>query len=94
MASNPTYDPSIFVNGIKPELFAQLNDPASGFPSTTARSRGQYAPGSTFKLVTASAALDEGPDHPHATVNDTGSIEGRQPDLQERRRESYGHSST
>src|SRR5436305_2610852 len=30
LASNPTYDPSIFVNGIKPALFAQLNDPASG----------------------------------------------------------------
>src|SRR5207248_4605298 len=43
LASNPTYDPSIFVNGIKPELFAQLNDPNSGFPLTDRAIQGLYA---------------------------------------------------
>src|SRR5438270_600161 len=57
LASNPTYDPSIFVNGIKPELFQQLNDPASGVPLNNGVIRGQYAPVWTFSLATALAAL-------------------------------------
>src|SRR5438270_4065643 len=49
LASNPTYDPSIFVNGIKPDVFAQLQDPASSFPLNDPALQGQYAPGSTSK---------------------------------------------
>jgi penicillin-binding protein 2 len=74
LASNPTYDPSIFVNGIKPELFAQLNDPASGFPLNNRVIQGQYAPGSTFKLATALAALSHGMIDDKYTVADGGSI--------------------
>ena len=74
LASNPTYDPSIFVNGIKPELFAQLNDPASGFPLTNRAIQGQYAPGSTFKLATSMAALSSGMIDTKYTVDDGGSI--------------------
>src|SRR5436305_4835386 len=74
LASNPTYDPSIFVNGIKPELFAQLNDPASGFPLNDRVIQGQYAPGSTFKLATALAALGHGMIDDKYTLSDGGSI--------------------
>src|SRR5437016_3014172 len=74
LASNPTYDPSIFVNGIKPELFAQLNDPASGFPLNDRAIQGQYAPGSTFKLVTSLAALGHGMIDTKYTVDDGGRI--------------------
>ncbi|MBV8161967.1 MAG: hypothetical protein JO265_13675, partial [Acidimicrobiia bacterium] len=74
MASNPTYDPSIFVNGIKPELFAQLNDPASGFPLNNRAIQGQYAPGSTFKLATSLAALGSGMIDTNYTVVDGGSV--------------------
>src|SRR5438270_1726699 len=74
LASNPTYDPSIFVNGIKPELFAQLNDPASGFPLNNRVIQGQYAPGSTFKLATALAALGHGMIDDKYTIADGGSI--------------------
>ena len=74
LASNPTYDPSIFVNGIKPELFAQLNDPASGFPLNNRVIQGQYAPGSTFKLATALAALGHGMIDDKYTISDGGSI--------------------
>src|SRR3954447_7876555 len=74
LASNPTYDPSIFVNGIKPELFAQLNDPASGFPLNDRVIQGQYAPGSTFKLITSLAALGHGMIDPKYTVDDGGKI--------------------
>jgi len=74
LASNPTYDPSIFVNGIKPELFQQLNDPASGFPLNNRAIQGQYAPGSTFKLATALAALGHGMIDDKYTIADGGSI--------------------
>jgi penicillin-binding protein 2 len=74
LASNPSYDPSIFVNGIKPELFAQLNDPASGFPLNNRVIQGQYAPGSTFKLVTSLAALGHGMIDTKYTVDDGGKI--------------------
>ena len=74
LASNPTYDPSIFVNGIKPELFAQLNDPASGFPLNNRAIQGQYAPGSTFKLATSLAALGSGMIDTKYTVDDGGKV--------------------
>jgi penicillin-binding protein 2 len=74
LASNPTYDPSIFVNGIKPELFAQLNDPGSNYPLTDRAIQGQYAPGSTFKLATSLAALGHGMIDTKYTVVDGGSI--------------------
>src|SRR5207248_4071341 len=74
LASNPTYDPSIFVNGIKPEVFAQLQDPASYFPLNDRAIQGQYAPGSTFKLATALAALKKGIINPTFTLDDGGRI--------------------
>jgi penicillin-binding protein 2 len=74
LASNPTYDPSIFVNGIKPEAFAQLQDPASSFPLNNRALQGQYAPGSTFKLVTSLAALTKGIIDPNFTLDDGGKI--------------------
>src|SRR5207237_9551717 len=37
-------------------------------------SEGQYAPGSTFKLLTALAGLGKGIAAPTTTVNDTGSV--------------------
>src|SRR5947209_8843056 len=74
LASNPTYDPSIFVNGIKPDLFAQLNDPGSGFPLNNRAIQGQYAPGPTFKLATSLAALGHGMIDPKYTVDDGGRV--------------------
>lgn len=60
MASYPTYDPSITVNGISSELWAQLNDPANGRPLYNWALQGTYAPGSTFKLFSAYAGLRSG----------------------------------
>jgi penicillin-binding protein 2 len=56
MASYPTYDPAEFVNGISSDRYAQLkgDDPASD-PFSNRAIQGQYAPGSTFKLVTATS---------------------------------------
>ena len=72
LATFPTYNPSEFVNGISSERYAQLSDD-NGISSLIDRSiTGQYAPGSTFKLVTATAALDNGKASAGEYINDTG----------------------
>ncbi|GAC1320217.1 MAG: penicillin-binding protein 2 [Acidimicrobiales bacterium] len=75
LASWPTYDPSAFVNGISTSLFATLNDPAGHSPLTDRATSGLYAPGSTFKLVTATAALDKGLITPGTPFYDRGFVQ-------------------
>jgi penicillin-binding protein 2 len=61
MASYPTYNPDEFVNGISEARYRQLTGGAeSDNPLTNRALQGQYAPGSTFKPVTAYAALSSG----------------------------------
>lgn len=60
MASNPSYDPADLVNGISSALWAKLNDKKQGQPLFNWALQGAYAPGSTFKLITATAGLDSG----------------------------------
>jgi penicillin-binding protein 2 len=74
MASAPSFDPAQFVNGIKTELFAQLNAPDAHNPLTNRATVGLYSPGSTFKLVTAIAAMEQGLVNASTTVVDTGSF--------------------
>jgi penicillin-binding protein 2 len=74
MASNPTYNPADFVNGIKPELFKAMQDPNSHFPLNNRVIDGLYAPGSTFKLATSIAALDSGLITAGTPFTDTGSL--------------------
>jgi len=73
MASNPTFDPNEFTNGISVKRFAELNDPARFFPLNNRATQGLYAPGSTFKLATSMAALKHGLITPRDTYNDQGS---------------------
>lgn len=59
MASYPDYDPSLFVGGISRVEFAALtDDPAK--PLLNRVIQAEFPPGSTFKAVTASAALQDG----------------------------------
>ena len=59
LATNPTYDPAEFVGGISQANYqALLNNPSDPLLDRTIQ--GQYAPGSTFKLVTAMAGLQYG----------------------------------
>jgi penicillin-binding protein 2 len=60
MASYPDYDPTSVVNGISQDLWNVLNDPNSGQPLVNWALQGTYAPGSTFKLFTATAAQRTG----------------------------------
>jgi penicillin-binding protein 2 len=55
-------------------VFRAMNDPASSFPLNNRVIQGLYAPGSTFKLVTATAGLLKGVVTPQTTINDTGSV--------------------
>lgn len=59
LASLPQYDPRPFSRGIKSKEYAALlADP--GFPLVNRMIHSAFSPGSTFKLVTASAALQTG----------------------------------
>lgn len=59
MVSLPGYDTNLFTHGISQADYSKLlNDPDR--PLLNRAIAGQYAPGSTFKMVTATAALQEG----------------------------------
>ena len=73
MASKPDYDPNTFVHGIPEATWKQWQDKASGFPLLNRAVAGQYAPGSTFKLMTAIAGLTANDINATRTINDTGS---------------------
>jgi penicillin-binding protein 2 len=73
MASHPTFNPADFVNGIRPELFQVLQDPGNHSPLNNRAIQGLYSPGSTFKLMTAIAAMEQGLIDARTTVLDGGS---------------------
>jgi penicillin-binding protein 2 len=75
LATNPTYNPADFVNGISTPRFAYYQDPNNHFPLDDRTIQGQYAPGSTFKLVTAIAGLQSGIINPGATFDDKGFLQ-------------------
>ena len=59
LASAPTFDPNLFVRGIKNRDWSMLvKDPKK--PLLNRAIQSQYPPGSTFKIITAIAALEEG----------------------------------
>ncbi len=72
MASYPTYDPSVWVGGMSDAQYSQLTDPAANDPLLNRAIAGQYPPGSTFKVISAIAGLQEGMINPYETVNSTG----------------------
>ncbi|WP_404383288.1 penicillin-binding protein 2 [Caenispirillum salinarum] len=67
MVSNPAYDPNAFNRGLSHAEWQALvgNDHA---PLTNKPVGGQYAPGSTYKMVVALAALEAGVVKPENTV--------------------------
>jgi len=66
MTSLPAFDPNTFASGIEPSLWNQLAT-NENTPLMNRVIQGQYAPGSTFKIVAAIAALEEGVITPHTT---------------------------
>src|SRR5262249_41669404 len=60
MASLPSYNPSIWTDGISDQEFKYLFGTSSGEPVINRNVQGQYAPGSTFKIVSTAAAVANG----------------------------------
>ena len=60
MASLPTYDPSMFLNGISTKEWAQLTSKESDYPLTNRTIMGQYPAASTFKVITGLGGLENG----------------------------------
>ena len=69
MASYPDYDPSVFYNGITQDLLNEYNN-LGGWTNKSTQST--YAPGSTFKMVTAIAGLETGVTNVNERINDNG----------------------
>jgi penicillin-binding protein 2 len=59
MASTPSYDPNAIIDGLKEGMWESMAN-AEDDPFTNKAIRGQYPPGSTFKMVTALAGLEAG----------------------------------
>ena len=67
MTSIPAYDPNQFTTGVDAALWGRLStDPET--PLMNRVIQGQYAPGSIFKIVMATAGLEEGVITPSTTV--------------------------
>ena len=74
MASSPSFDTNLFVKGISTNDYAALRD--NEFRPLADKSvQGIYPPGSTFKMVIALAALDEGLIKPNEKIRCDGHIE-------------------
>ena len=58
LVSSPAFEPEAFVKGLSPEEWKALQDPVMK-PLFNRALQGRYAPGSTFKIVTALAGLKE-----------------------------------
>ncbi len=70
MVSLPAYDNNLFSGGITPADWASLNTPEQ--PMFNRAIGGLYPTGSTFKIVPAAAALQEGVIDRNTILNDTG----------------------
>ena len=60
MASQPTYDPEVWVGGISAKQLKALYSAKEGTPLLARATQGQFAPGSTWKPVMASGAITGG----------------------------------
>ena len=73
MASNPDYSPQFMYDGISTsEQIAQYNSYTEQNAFFNKAIQGNYAPGSTFKMVTAIAGLEIGAITADERINDTG----------------------
>jgi penicillin-binding protein 2 len=74
LASSPSYDPEIYVERKEKDL-ERLAEPSANHPALNRPVNGLYPPGSTFKPVTALAALETGLVTPHEVIQCDPSFE-------------------
>jgi len=73
MVSLPSFDNNLFSGGIKQRAYdSLLNDPSQ--PLDDPATAGQFPPGSTYKVITATAALGTGVADANRVIDDTGEI--------------------
>jgi len=72
--SKPGFDPNLFVDGIDPQSWAELNN-SPDRPLNNRAIAGVYPPGSTFKPYMALAALESGKRTFKSAINDPGYFE-------------------
>ncbi|MCG8401462.1 MAG: penicillin-binding protein 2 [Firmicutes bacterium] len=68
MASYPAYNPGVFTGGLSNEQWRQLQESRA----LLNRAMSSYPPGSTFKMVTAAAILEENAINPEYEIHDPG----------------------
>ena len=71
IVSRPAFDPNLFAHGISTKDWNALNNNPY-HPMDNKAITGEYPPGSTFKIVTGTAALTEGVVTPEELIMDTG----------------------
>lgn len=73
LISKPSFDPNLFARGIKYRQWEELNQNKK-LPLLNRSLQSQYPPGSTFKIITAIAAMEEGAIDVNTKVTCTGEI--------------------
>jgi penicillin-binding protein 2 len=74
LGSQPSFDPNIFAKSIKESDLRRLGSEEFGKPLFNRAIQGGYPTGSTFKLITATAALESGLITPDTVLFDGGSL--------------------
>jgi penicillin-binding protein 2 len=74
LGSSPSFDPNIFAKRIRQSDYNRLSDKANGEPLLNRATQSTYPTGSTFKLISAVAALEGGVITPETVQYDGGSI--------------------
>jgi penicillin-binding protein 2 len=74
LGSQPSFDPNIFTKPLSQKRLNALSSEALGKPLFNRAIQAGYPTGSTFKLVTATAALESGHITPDTVLNDPGSL--------------------
>jgi penicillin-binding protein 2 len=72
MGSEPTYNPSVFTHPISQSTYDQMFGPTSGDPLINRAYQSVGPDGSTFKVITATAALQSGTWSTDQSYDDTG----------------------
>ncbi len=71
LVSRPAFDPNLFAHGISEKDWKKINENPY-YPMDNKAITGEYPPGSTFKIVTGTAALTEGKVTPSEKIFDSG----------------------
>jgi penicillin-binding protein 2 len=74
LGSYPTFDPSVFTRPLSQATYNSLVSKENGSPLVDRAINGLYPTGSTFKPITAIAALEKGVITPDTPINDPGCI--------------------